>query len=96
MISLHVAATTRGRAQHVRLRMTWDKLTKGSRPRHMPKKTLLFALALLTPTLPRAEAAAFACSGPIPDLECLDRELVGLDRAVDTEFDAIIRRALIR
>ncbi len=73
--------------------MTWDKLKKGSRPRHMPKKTLLFALALLVPTPPLAEAAAFACSGPIPDLEYSDRELVGLDRAVDTEFDAIIRRA---
>ena len=73
--------------------MTWDKLRKYSRPRHMPKKTLLFALALLVPTLQRAEAAAFACSGPIPDLECSDRELVGLDRAVVTEFDAIIRHA---
>jgi hypothetical protein len=56
-------------------------------------KTLLFALALLVPTLQRAEAAAFACSGPIPNLECSDRELVGLDWAVDTEFDAIIRHA---
>ena len=73
--------------------MTWDKLRKYSRPRHMPKKTLLFALALLVPTLQRAEAAAFACSGPIPDLECSDRELVGLDRAVDIEFDAIVRYA---
>jgi uncharacterized protein len=59
----------------------------------MTKTSLLFALALLLSTPPRAEAAAFRCSGPIPDGECADRELIGLDRAVDAEFDAIIKYA---
>ena len=33
------------------------------------------------------------CSGSIPDNECSDREMIGLDRAVDAEFDAIIEHA---
>ena len=59
----------------------------------MTKLPFLFALALLLSTLPRAEAAAFTCSGPIPDGECSDRELRGVDWAVDAEFDAIIKYA---
>jgi hypothetical protein len=59
----------------------------------MTKTTLLLALALLVTMVPRAEAAAFMCSGPIPDGECSDREMIGLDRAVDAEFDAIIEHA---
>jgi len=59
----------------------------------MTKTSLLFALALLVSTLPRAEAAAFRCSDPIPDGACSDRELRGLDHAVDLEFDAIIEHA---
>src|SRR5215467_6707645 len=59
----------------------------------MTKTSLLFALALLAAMLPRAEAAAFRCSGPIPDSECADREMIGLDHAVDAEFDAIIEHA---
>jgi hypothetical protein len=59
----------------------------------MTKTLFLFALALLASTLPRAEAAAFTCSGPIPDRECSDRELRGVDWAVDVEFDAIIKSA---
>jgi hypothetical protein len=59
----------------------------------MTKTSLLLVLALLVTTLPRAEAAALRCSDPIPDGACSDRELRGLDRAVDAEFDAIIEHA---
>jgi uncharacterized protein len=59
----------------------------------MTKPSFLFALALLVSTLSRAEAAAFTCSGPIPNRECSDRELIGVDWAVDGEFDAIIKSA---
>jgi uncharacterized protein len=56
----------------------------------MTKIRLLFALVLLILTTPGADAAALTCSGPTPDRECADRELRGLDWAVDVEFDAIM------
>ncbi len=60
----------------------------------MTRLTLLFALALLIASLPRAQAAVFGCAGSSVDPpECADRELVGLDKAVDARFDAVVAKA---
>jgi uncharacterized protein len=60
----------------------------------MTRRTLLFVLALLIATLPRAQAAVFGCSGSSVDPpECADRELLGLDKAVDARFDAVVAKA---
>jgi uncharacterized protein YecT (DUF1311 family) len=58
----------------------------------MTRLTLI--VALLLATLPRAQAAVFTCADSRTDRpECADRELVGLDKAVDARFDAMIARA---
>ena len=60
----------------------------------MTRLTLLFVLALLIASLPRAQAAVFGCSGSrIDPPECADRELLGLDKAVDARFDAVVAKA---
>jgi uncharacterized protein len=61
---------------------------------NMTRLTLFLALALLMATLPAAQAAVFSCSASRVDPpECADRELVGLDKAVDGRFDAVTARA---
>jgi len=60
----------------------------------MSRLTLLFVLASLIATLPRAQAAVFGCAGSRVDPpECADRELIGLDKAVDARFEAIVAKA---
>ena len=60
----------------------------------MGRRTLLFVLAVLIATLPPAQAAVFGCTGSRTDPpECADRELLGLDKAVDARFDAVVAKA---